>query len=407
MKVLYYLLFLLITPLFIACKTKVAMNGNGDSQDTVTSGAKNTGKEMPEYRGDLIVEHGNIKVYANFGLLEEDIEYGDDMTSKDETYLIRYVNDIPKDSMILKGSYNTLSGENNMCMITVGTDTVNVDISKPFKKVLDLRFTGVLPECHFHRFSKHYKLNEQSFPTDFQINIAIQDDAPEYIRSFINETISDDVAHYFSDYSDGETIYPNIPLFNIKKGDLTQMSRYYYDQFCRLYKEEYSSESDTDDISHGPCYSYQFYAYPVWENSNSTLITWKFYDYCYLGGAHGGEHEYFLTFNNKTGRILGIDDFYSNDEFKKAINHLTHQLNAYHNRDGNGEYNYSASLDDPNVIAAQSTVLNEMVGGKKYPRPALIRQGIVFTYQTYEKGGNADGVLHFIQPYQHSQVRQP
>lgn len=378
-------------------------------EDTIfTSSEYFEEKEKSEYRGNLIVEYDNIeydniKMYADFCLSEEDSKYGDDITAKDETYIVRYVDDIPRDSMVLKGPYNTLSGKNNVCKITVGTDTVNVNISKPFNKFLDLRFTGVLPGCRFYRYSKHYTLSERSFPTDFQINIAIQDDAPEYIKNFINETIRDDVAGYFGNYSREKTNYPHIPLFKIEEGDFEQLSRYYYKQFCRLYKKENSCENDDDEIPFGPYYSYQFYVYPVWENSDSTLITWKFYDYCYMGGAHGGETEYFLTFDNNTGRIFGVEDFYTGDEFNKAVNLLRRQLNTYHNRDVSDEYSYSVDLDfDSNVTAVQSSILNEVVGNKLYPRPALTRQGIVFTYQTYEKGSNADGILHFTQPYKYT-----
>ena len=357
-------------------------------------------EERPEHRGNLIVEHNNIKVYADYGLSEEDSKYGDDITAKDETYLIRYINDVPRDSMIIKGPYNSLLGNNNVCQITVGTDTVCVDTSKPFCKVSDIRFTGVLKGCQFYRYSKHYTLNERSASTDFQINIAIREDTPEYIMNFINKRIRDDVAGYFCNHAGDRTICPDIPLFNIKEGNLTRMSQHYYKQFCRLYKKEYSYESDMDELPSGPPYSYQIYAYPVWENSDSTLITWKFYGYFYMGGAHGRETEYFLTFDNNTGRVLGADDFYTNYNFNKAIGILRHQLNAYHDRDASGTYNFSAALDnDSNAAAVKSTILNEVVDGKTYPRPALIRQGIVFTYQTYEKGSNADGILHFAQPY--------
>lgn len=40
-----------------------------------------------------------------------------------------------------------------------------------------------------------------------------------------------------------------------------------------------------------------------------------------------------------------------------------------------------------------------VVEGKYYPRHAITNEGIVFSYQTYEKGANFDGVLHFVQPY--------
>lgn len=419
MKLIIFSVTLLLIPtLLIACNSKGFSDSNVDSQDTtattpslsdtIKSEVKHPMKEeRSEYRGNLIVEYDNLKVYADYGLSEEDSKYGDDITAKDETYLIRFVNDIPRDTMILKGPYNSLLGKSRLCKITVGTDTVSVNISKPFNKYLDLRFAGVLPGCRFFRYSKHYTLSERSFPTDFQINLAIQDNAPEYIRNYINETIRDDVARYFGDYSGDKTIYPDISLYNIKDGDFDQLPRYYYKQFCRLYKKENSDESDTEEIPIGPHYSYQFYAYPVWENSDSTLTTWKFYDYCYMGGAHGGETEYFLTFDNETGRILGENDFYTSDEFSKAINLLCHQLNAYHNRGVSNEYNYSPDLDiDSNVTALQSTILNEVVEDKLYPRPALTRQGIVFTYQTYEKGSNADGILHFTQPYKKTTIHK-
>lgn len=377
-------------------------------KDTIYSSSEYIEREEnTEDVGNLIVKYNNIKVYADYCLSEEDSKYGDDIIAKDETYLIRYVDDIPMDSMVLKGPYNTLLGKNRWCKITVGTDTVKVNITKPFNKYLDLRFIGVIPGCRFYRYSKHYTLSDRSSPTDLQINIAIQDDAPEYIRNFINETIRDDVAGYFRNYYGDKIIYKKIPLFNIKDGGFDQLSRYYYRQFCRLYTKENTYEPDENEdideedlIPIGPHYSYQSYIYPVWQNSDSSLTTWKFYNYCYLGGAHGGETEYYLTFDNKIGRMLGVNDFYTNDEFNKAINVLRHQLNAYHNRGVSDEYSCSAELDiDSDVTAVQSTLLNEVVGGKRYPRPALTRQGIVFTYQTYEKGCNADGILHFTIPY--------
>lgn len=369
--------------------------------DTVFSEREYIAKdEKPEYRGNLIVEHDNIKVYAYFGLWEADTKYGDDITAKDETYLIRYIDDIKSDSMILKGPYNCLLRKKSLCQITVGTDTVNMDITMPFNKFLDLRFIGVLPSCRFYRFSKHYALNERSSTTDFQINLAIQENAPDYIRNFINEMIRDNVARYFGNDSGDKTIYPHIPLYDIMGGDFTQMCHYYYHQFCRLYKQESNLYLESAEIPLGSHYSYQYYAYPVWENSDSTLITWKFYYYCYMGGVHGGEQEFFLTFDNKTGRILGVKDFYSKSEFKKAMDVLTRQLNEYHDREAYDEYSYSADLDiDSTVTVEQTNVLNEVVGNKIYPRPALTRQGIVFSYQTYEKGANSDGVLHFTQPY--------
>ncbi|WP_368408261.1 RsiV family protein [uncultured Duncaniella sp.] len=40
-----------------------------------------------------------------------------------------------------------------------------------------------------------------------------------------------------------------------------------------------------------------------------------------------------------------------------------------------------------------------------YPRPALTNQGVVFSYQPYEKGSFAEGILHFVIPYSKLDVK--
>lgn len=119
-----------------------------------------------------------------------------------------------------------------------------------------------------------------------------------------------------------------------------------------------------------------------------------------MGGVHGGETDFFLTFDNQTGRILGISDFFTKTEFNAAVEELTRQLNARMGSDTYTGGELTAELDyDSNVTAVHSKILNEKVNGSLYPRPAITKYGIVFSYQTYEKGSNADGILHFILPF--------
>lgn len=348
-----------------------------------------------EYHKSPLAEYGNIKVYADYCLEDKDKKYGDDVDAKDETYLIRYVDDRPRDSMILAGPYMRLLGEGPLCRIVVGVDTVNVNIKRQFCKVLDLRFQDALPGCKFYRISRHYAINDSARSTDFQINIAMKDSTPLFIKDFISEMIRDDVAPFFDEYTNGEYVTPYIPMIRMRNRTVEQMMEHYYYQFRKFYDKEFKPEPGSDERAYGEWYSYQCYAYPVWQNSDSTLTTWKFYSYNYTGGAHGGESEYFLTFDNNTGRFLGAKDFFKKGDFKKAIDKLAQQLDTYHGSTGseadlNSEYN---------VTAVQSSTMNEVIDGKIYPRPAITNQGIVFSYQTYEKGGNADGVMHFTQPF--------
>lgn len=352
------------------------------------------------YRRLPLTEYGNIKVYDDYCLEDKDKKYGDDVNAKDETYLIRYVDDKPKDSMILVGPYMRLLGEGSLCRIVVGVDTVDVNIKRPFGKTLDLRFRDALTGCKFYRLSRHYAINDSARSTDFQINIAMRDSTPLFIKDFISDMIRNDVAAYFEELKDDKWIAPYVPMILMRNRTVEQMMEHYYYQFRNLYDKEFKPEPGSDERAYGEWFSYQCYAYPVWQNSDSTLTTWKFYNYSYMGGAHGGECEYFLTFDNLTGRILGASDFFSKDGFGKAIKRLAGQLDAYHGYSG-----FEADLNsDSEITATQSTTMNEVIEGKIYPRPAITKQGIVFSYQTYEKGSNPDGVMHFTQPFKNMSI---
>lgn len=346
-------------------------------------------------QGEPLAESGNVKVYVDFCWDDDGHIYDDDVIAKEQTCLFRYVDDKPMDSMILVGPHMRLLGEGSLCRIVVGVDTVYVNIKRPFRKTLDLRFRDALSRCKFYRLSRHYALNDSAWKTDFQINIAMRDSTPLFIKDFISEMIRDDVASFFDEYKDEECVTPYVPMIRMRNRTVEQMMEHYYYQFRKLYDKEFKPEPGSDERAFGQHYSYQCYVYPVWQNSDSTLTTWKFYKYNYMGGAHGGESEYFLTFDNQTGRILGAMDFFSKTGFRHAIDKLAEQLDDYHGREG-----FEADLNSEyNVTAAQSTTMNEVIEGKIYPRPAITKHGSVFSYQTYEKGSNADGVLHFTQPF--------
>lgn len=361
--------------------------------DTLSSGYK----IRTMYPNKSVIQFGNICVDPDSGPEENDTD-GDDLFLRDASYLSRYINGERKETMLLVGPYNRRLGKGHLCQIVVGVDTVNIDIRQPFHKRIDLRYKDAIPGCKYYRFSKHHELEIPYICpyTDFQINIAMPDNTPMFIKDFISEMICDDVENFFSDYDleTKEYIYssttnnrnraPHIPVFNLQNESVYQMSQYYYKQFCKYF----------DLFCFAPI-SYQLYAYPVWQNSDTTLTTWKFYTYKYAGGAHGGEFERFLTFENATGRILGTSDFFSKEMFKDAIKNLTRQLNAYHGV----ENRIRAEYDQSEILSVISPTYTEVINGKHYPRPALTKQGIVFSYQVLEKGAICDGVLHFTQPY--------
>lgn len=82
---------------------------------------------------------------------------------------------------------------------------------------------------------------------------------------------------------------------------------------------------------------------------------------------------------------------------------ITTQKKEFMNFDGI----YPASLEKDELESNASEILKEVYDGAYYPRPALTNQGVVFSYQPYEKGSFAEGILHFVIPYSNLDVKVP
>lgn len=63
------------------------------------------------------------------------------------------------------------------------------------------------------------------------------------------------------------------------------------------------------------------------------------------------------------------------------------------------EETYPAAMDAGQLEANTSIIIKEGYNGSYYPRPAMTKSGIIFSYQPYEKGAFYEGILHFVIPY--------
>lgn len=110
-------------------------------------------------------------------------------------------------------------------------------------------------------------------------------------------------------------------------------------------------------------------------------------------------HKYYLTFNNETGNLLGFNDIIGNASFPKAITLLEQKLTEKEAEYRDMEEPYPAAMDAEELEANASVIIKEVYDGSYYPRPAMTKAGIVFSYQPYEKGAFCEGILHFVIPY--------
>lgn len=362
------------------------------------------------FYGDLVATSGDRRLYVETCF--DDSADGDDVFDSDRFRLIRFVGGEPHDTANIIGAYTRFAeAPLGHSYLLVGVDTIDVDFNKPLPKVLDLRLYGSLSGCRKSYFREQYALNDSALQTGFQINVAMPDEASLHIQDLISEMIRNDLSLIFADYDENDNaILPEIAVLNMDGKSVDQMSRYYFDRFCELYHDKYAL-SDDEKISDGEggvfaagepipetgvCYIYQMDAHPVWQNDEQTLTSWRFYSYTYTGGVHGGCEEFYLTIDNATGRILGVDDFFTESEFKESVKDLGKMVDSYEYGFGDG-----AALDSAygEIRFENDKLLKEQIDGKVYPRPALTKHGVVFSYQPYWKASFSEGVLHFVLPY--------
>lgn len=247
----------------------------------------------------------------------------------------------------------------------------------------------------------HYSLCDSTGRTDdsksaaFMLEVSLLENTPDWVKSYINDNLHHEIQEYMF-Y--GENM---INKFDIAR-PIAEMPKFYFNE----YRERYRVRSDSigkewGEPFPGDLYDYKHWVYPVWKSKDGNFVTYRFHTDGYAHNVHGWEFDWFLTFNLNKNRILGKNDFFSDGEFEKAIQQLGEQLSAYHKDEG-----WSAAIDlDTSITLGQDSILYEVYKGALYPRPAMTPEGVIFTYQTYLKGGNADGVLHFIQPYSFTKIK--
>lgn len=358
---------------------------------SIATGKQSHDEPDSEYRGYLVSDSAGIKVYVM-----HDSEYGvDDVYTEEMPCLIRYINEHPVDTMQIVGPYTRVdkSGKNR-CAVIVGTDSIVVGPGDRWPAKLDVRFHGMLPGYKTYRLSQHYALNDSSPATDFQLNVAMNDATPLWIRNFISRRIAQDGFEDFAlwDYDDEPAYTPVV--FDMAGRSVAEMMRFYYDEFRHQYYKTYYRTED-DEPSWGNWYSYKCYIYPVWQSVDGNLVTWRFYSFQYYGGAYGFNCDFFLTFDCAKQRIIGLGDLYDKERFAATEYRLKMLIN------GLNDYQtfHDADLGPDSITVNEwDRLVMDTLGGRFYPRPALTDRGVVFSYQTTMDCAPSDGALHFTLP---------
>lgn len=348
------------------------------------------------YYGDTLFQYDGKTVIADY-FTEEDKE----VSSLSSYLLLTYADTVAVDTcrVIGNGAY---VADGAIFKYAVGIDTIRYDmryLPDSIKPILALLPSGTVE----HRYTRSFELNDSSWRCDFKFLAYLPKGHPTWLNQFIATIMRNDIQGLYLDNKGADRIlkeYYSIKTTPRKIGGINassmspeQVAVHFSKEHERLYRKDFTEED------FGPKYDYMMEVAPAWKSKNGQYVTYRFYTYYYTMGTHGFMEEYYLTFDNENGRILGYNDIFGANGFKKVLDLLEQEITAQKKEFMNFDGVYSASLEMDELESNASEIQKEVYDGAYYPRPALTNQGVVFSYQPYEKGSFAEGILHFVIPY--------
>lgn len=370
-------------------------NGQTDS----ISFAESVSDEQSRYYGDTLYQFdGKTVIY--------DYSSGDDaeVSSLSLGALVTYKDTVPVDTCWVIGN-ETYVADGSILKFAIGVDTIRYDMRhlpdsvNPTREILPANIVE-------HKYAHSFELTDSSWRCDFKFLAYLPENHPAWLNQFIATIMRNDIQALYLDNKGADRIlkeYYGVKAKPKKVNGINaanmapkEIARHFATVHERLYRNEFKME-DVD--GHGPKYDYMLEISPAWTSPDGRYVTYRFYSYYYTMGAHGFMEEYYLTFNEETGYILGYEDIIGASDFPKAIKLLEQKLTVKEAQYRDMDEPYPAGMDAEQLEANASEIIKEVYQGSYYPRPALTNEGIVFSYQPYEKGAFCEGIIHFVIPY--------
>lgn len=395
----------ILTTALTACggkKQGTQGNEGHDSKEAIASTETTTENAEIEQEPMIIADgpdEDTLCVYDGNRVMYRFVEDEGELESVAFQEITVYSDEKPVRACKVKGYSNIVSAQGGTLKIAVGTDTVKYDIMslpKSVNPVKDIAGKGIKEQRMRHVF----KASENGQKCVFLLSAYISEKSPEYVNRLIAAIMQRDIEMIFGDEERRPDLmkeynklgkkpnaYQGLNTANVNPKEI---GSYFARKFEKSYRKFFA-----DEIKEGwaPQEEYLLETAPVWTSEDGQRTTYRFYTHHYGGGAHGMMNEFYITFNNSDGRILGYRDILGEEGMKKARTLLGKGLDERLDSEG-----HTADLGKEWDEDYNDRVMNEAYEGYVYPRPAITRNGIVFTYQAYDKGSFADGILHMTVP---------
>lgn len=330
----------------------------------------------------------------DYGAFEDE-----DVTSVSKSAIITYRDTVPIDTCIVNGNgLCFVEGEN--LKFSIGVDTVYYNFKHLPKAVYPEREL-LPPDVKEYSYNHTFALSDSSWNCDFAFRAYLPENPQTWVKQFIATLMRNDIQGLFLDNKGADRILKEYYGIKVKPRKIYGLdaSQKTPEQIAKHFSEEHERLYRKDSDVHGLKYDYSMLVAPAWQSKDGKYTTYRFYTYYYTMGAHGFMEEYYLTFNNDTGALLGFDDLFSKGDFKKVIDALEVEITEYQKDIRSFEGTYPSWLSEDELSSNATAVIKEVRDTVYYPRPALTKKGVVFSYQPYEIASFAEGIKHFVVPY--------
>lgn len=360
--------------------------------------------EIEENEDDSVCSGDTLTQYDGKTYMVDYWEEAGDFKGRSTTFVVGFRGRERVDTCRVDGESMLLTAEGKTLKVAIGVDTVRYDITRLPKRIEPIRKL-MQTDYRKHTVDHTFPIGISDWECQYRFYAYLPEEYPEWLRQYVAAALYSELQNFMTDGPQKNELVQYQRLredprlykgLDTSEASIETIARYFGRRFERLYRQRFDL-NDVEEGWFGMLNEYSFEVTPAWKSDDGRLETYRFYSFEFGGGVHGMMYEYYLTFETETGRILGRSDLYSDAEFKKAMSKLGKELDI--RRFGEPDQGQTADVGDESDISPFHMKHYEKYHGKYYPRPALLGDRVVFSYQPYDKGCFAEGILHFALPY--------
>ena len=351
----------------------------------------NTSQELPY---DTIYQRGSVMVYTDF--IIGSIALDSFLSLHEPVYFFTLRDGKPVDYLLLNSGLQWKYTDEAL-YVDMGVDTLRFPWDNLPHSLTEVPVAGY--KYYQHRF--FYRNLKEAYWSHDELLALLPEAHPAWLDYFI---------HLFYSRDSYKTNMVNDYLQNLKKGridfsaeKLMEEHKANAKEFCDSFLVDYSDPYFWS-------YTFDLLVHPVWKSADGRWVTYRFSDRFTAGLGHGEYGDYYFTFDSRTGRLLKLEDLFTEKGWKSSLAYIAQRLNEMNLKYAEDTIRVSQEPVDWTFAGIEDDGfgqhgMQDKFKGMYFPYPALMRDGILFNYQVYDKGCFAQGLMSVLLPYREAQMK--